>query len=475
MSEAGFGAPDAIVIGAGPNGLAAAIVLARAGLGVTVLERAAQIGGGARTLELTRPGFVHDVCSAVHPLAAGSPFFRTLPLKEHGLEWIQPPLPLAHPLDDDTAVVLERNVDATALGLGEDATAYRALFRPLVAAWEGLDRDLLGPLHWPKLPLATARFARHALRSARAVAEGVFRGSRARALFAGVAAHSMLRLEQRPSAGFALVLMVAGHAVGWPIPRGGAQRIADALAGYLRSLGGRIVTNAEVRSLDELPAARAVLCDLTPRQLLRVVGKRLPEPYRRQLEGFRYGMAAYKVDWALDAPIPWRAEAGTRAGTLHLGGTMEEIAASERAAWQGGPAERPYVILAQPSRFDASRAPAGKHTAWAYCHVPNGSQADLLGRIEAQVERFAPGFRERILERSVLKPSDLERHNPNLVGGDIGGGAPDLRQLFFRPTRRLYVTPVKGLYLCSASTPPGPGVHGMCGYFAAQAALAGLG
>lgn len=462
---------EAIVIGSGPNGLAAAITLARARLSVLVCEAAKTIGGGTRSAELTLPGFVHDICSAVHPLALASPFFHTLPLAEHGLQWIHPTAPVAHPLDDETAVVVERSVEATAETLGRDGVAYRKLMGRLVADWNKLVPALLGPLRLPRHPLALARFGLPALRSAYQLAQARFEGERARALFAGMAGHSMLPLERRPSAAFGLVLGVTAHAVGWPVPGGGSQQIAEALASYLRSLGGEIITESPVESVDELPPARAVLCDVTPRQLLRIAGHRFSPNYRRQLERYRYGPGAYKVDWALDGPIPWKATECGRAATVHLGGSLEEIAASERAAWQGEWAENPFVLLAQPSLFDPTRAPPGKHTAWAYCHVPNGSGFNMTEVIENQVERFAPGFRRRVLARHVMPPAELERHNANLVGGDINGGVQDLSQLFLRPTRRLYLTSARGLYICSSSTPPGGGVHGMCGYFAAQAAL----
>jgi phytoene dehydrogenase-like protein len=462
---------DAIVIGSGPNGLAAAITLASAGRSVLVCEAAEVIGGGTRTTELTLPGFIHDVCSAVHPLAAGSPFFRTLPLTQYGLEWIQPSAPLAHPFDDGTAVVLERESEMTARALGKDAAAYRKLMNPLVADWSLLEDALLSPPSFPRHPLALARFSLRALRSARGLAEDWFQGERARALFAGLAAHSMLPLEQSPSAAFGLLLGITAHTIGWPFPRGGAQRIADALASYLRSLGGEIATGRRIESLDELPAARVILCDVTPRELLRIAGSSLPEEYRNKLARFRYGPAAYKVDYALAGPVPWKAAECARAGTVHLGGTIDEISLAERAPWQGRHAEHPFVLLGQPSLFDPTRAPAGKHTVWAYCHVPNGSQFEMAERIEQQIERFAPGFRERVLARSVMTPSMFERHNANLVGGDISGGANDLWQLLLRPTLRHYSTPIRGLYLCSSSTPPGGGVHGMCGYHAARMAL----
>lgn len=468
---------DAVVIGSGPNGLGAAITLAREGLAVLVREAADSIGGGARTAELTLPGFHHDICSAVHPMAVASPLFCALPLAEHGLEWIHPPAALAHPLDDGTAVILEQSIEGTGKTLGSDAEAYRRLMEPLVEDWPRLSAMLLGPMRplaGVRHPGATSRFGLLALRSARSLAQGHFRGERARALFAGLAGHSVLPLEALGSAAVALVLGMVAHTLGWPFPRGGSQRISDALASYFQFLGGGIVTGAPVNILDDVPPARAVLCDVTPRQLLRIAGDRLPSRFRRQLARYRYGPGAYKVDWALAGPIPWRAKECARAATVHLGGTLDEIAQSERAAWQGDHPERPYVLLVQPSLFDPTRAPAGRHTAWAYCHVPHGSGFAVADRIEWQVERFAPGFRDLILGRSVLDPAGLECHNANLVGGDITGGAQNLGQLFLRPTRRLYRTPLGGLYLCSASTPPGGGVHGMCGYHAARAGLGDL-
>jgi len=465
---------DAVVIGSGPNGLSAAIVLARAGLSVCVIEAEETAGGGARSMELTLPGFIHDLCSAVHPLAVASPFFRTLGLEEHGLQWITPPAALAHPLDDGTAILLDRSVEITAEGLGPDTRAYARLMRPLVESWNLMDEELLGPVGIPRHPLALARFGFVALRSAKGLIHSRFRGPRASALFAGLAAHAMLPLEKIPAAAFGLVLGITAHAVGWPIPRGGSRSITRALSSLLNSLGGKIITGRRVQSLEEIPSTKIILCDVTPRQLLRLAGSRLPSSYRRRLERYRYGMAAYKMDWALDGPIPWKAPECGMAATVHIGGTFEEIAASERLAWNGSATQRPFVLLAQPSLFDPTRAPDGKHTAWGYCHVPHGSEARMAESIEAQVERFAPGFRKRILARSILPPKELERHNANLVGGDINGGAQDIFQLFARPTRRLYSTPAKGLYLCSASTPPGGGVHGMCGYFAARAALKDL-
>jgi len=466
---------QATVIGSGPNGLAAAIELARSGCSVQVLEAEKTIGGGTRSGELTLPNFVHDICSAVHPLGVASPFFRTLPLASHGLEWIQPPAPLAHPLDDGTAVVLEKSIEETCENLGEDAAAYRKLINPLVNDWENLFADLLGPIRFPKHPLTFARFGLSARRSAQGLAKSHFKGERARAIFAGIAGHSMLSLDQAFSASFAVVLAVAGHAVGWAIPRGGSQKIADALSSYLRSLGGEVVANSRVESIDNLlKPERAVLCDLTPRGLLKAAGHHLPKSYRRKLERYRIGHAVFKIDWALNAPIPWKAKECARAGTVHLGGTLAEIAASEDAPAKGKHAEKPYVLVTQPSLFDSTRAPEGKHTAWGYCHVPNGSTFDMTERIENQIERFAPGFRDCIIAKKVSPPAELERHNANLVGGNISGGSNDIRQLFLRPTLSLYSTPAKGLYICSSSTPPGGGVHGMCGYFAARAALRGI-
>ena len=462
---------DAVVVGSGPNGLAAAITVARAGRSVLVLEGEETIGGGTRSAELTLPGFLHDVCSAVHPLGAASPFFRTLPLAEHGLEWIHPSAPLAHPLDDGSAVVIERSIAMTARNLGPDGDRYAQLMGPLVSNWPRLESLLLGRLRFPRHPIVAARFGLLAMRSASRLARSTFRHQRARALFAGMAAHSILPLEQAPSSAFGLVLGIMAHAVGWPFARGGSQRIGEALASYLRSIGGKVVTGTTVESLDQLPPARITLCDVTPRQLLRMGGQRFPARFRGKLERYRYGPGVCKVDWALDGPVPWTAKACARAGTIHLGGTLDEIAASEHAPWGSEPAERPFVLLAQPTLFDSTRAPAGKHVAWAYCHVPNGSSFDMTERIEDQVERFAPGFRRRILQRSTMTAASLELRNPNLVGGDISGGSSELKQFFFRPTWRHYRTPAKSVYLCSASTPPGAGVHGLCGYLAARAAL----
>ena len=467
---------DAIVIGSGPNGLAAAIRLAQAGRSVQVLEAKDTIGGGCRSLELTLPGFVHDMCSAIHPLGLNSPFFRTLPLAQYGLEWVQPPTPLAHPLDDGSAVLLERSIEATCTTLDVDAAAYKKLITPLVADWPIIEQAFLGPLRLPPLfrhPFALGRFGLAALNSVQRLAQRLFKGERARAIFAGMGAHSMLSLNQATSAASALLLGTIGHVVGWPLPRGGSQQIVDALAAYLRSLGGEIVTGVEVKSIDALPPARALLFDVTPRQLLRIAGSHLSSGYKRALERYRYGPGVFKLDYAFDGPIPWRAEECLQAATVHLGGTLPEIAASEYQITHGEHPERPFVLLAQQSLFDETRAPAGKQTVWAYCHVPNGSTYAMTERVEAQIERFAPGFRERILARHITTTAAMERYNANYIGGDINGGVQDLWQLFTRPTIRPvpYTTSAKNIFLCSSSTPPGGGVHGLCGYFAAQAAL----
>jgi phytoene dehydrogenase-like protein len=465
--------PDAVVVGSGPNGLAAAITLARAGRSVLVVEAEATVGGGMRSAELTEPGFVHDVCSAVHTLTAGSPFFAELPLHEHGLELVHPPAPLAHPFDDGTALILERSVDETAAALGADGDKYRRVFEPLVRDKGRLVPFLLGPRPLPRHPVAAARFGLLGLRSAIGLTRR-FGDERTKALFAGLAAHSIQSLRRSPTAAFGLVLGLLGHAYGWPVARGGSQAIADALASYLRSLGGEVETGRRVDSVDELPAARLTLLDLTPRQVIRVAGHRLPHRYLRALRRYRYGPGVFKLDWALDGPVPWRAESCARAATVHVAGTVEEIVESEDAVWKERVSDRPFVLLVQPSLFDETRAPAGKHTLWAYCHVPNGSSVDMTERIERQIERFAPGFRDRILARRACNALDMEAYNPNYVGGDINGGVQDLLQLYTRPAIRLnpYATPVDGLYICSSSTPPGGGVHGMCGYLAAKSALA---
>ena len=465
---------DAVVVGSGPNGLAAAIVLARAGLSVLVREANATIGGGARTLELTLPGFLHDVGSAVHPMAVASPFFQSLPLAEHGLEWIHPPLPLVHPFDDAPPAVLDRSVEETAVNLGPDRAAYLRLFKSLVDNWDRLAPEVLAPIvHLPAHPFLLANFGMRALCPATVLSKIAFRGQRARGLFGGLAAHSVIALEKPAASAIGLVMAITGHAVGWPFPRGGSQHISAALASYLRSLGGTIETNAPVTNLDGLPASRATLLDLTPGQIVRIAAKQLPERYKRALRRFSYGPAIFKIDWALSGPIPWTHPDCRRTATLHLGSTIEEISKSERDAWEGRHTEKPFVLLAQQSLFDSSRAPAGRHTGWAYCHVPHGSTRDMTAAIEAQVERYAPGFRDLILARHTSNAAQLEASNANLVGGDIAGGANNFWQLLARPILAIdpYRSPLKGLYLCSSSTPPGGGVHGMCGYHAAMSAL----
>jgi len=455
------------VIGSGPNGLAGALTLARAGLEVEVHEAAAEPGGGARTAELTLPGFRHDLCSAIHPLGRESPFFRWAEL---GVDWVESPAVVAHPLEDGTAVVLERALED--VDLGQDTAGYRELVGPMVRRWSDVEQLVLGPL--PPSPGAVVRgvglagSVRPALADARSLAESRFRTGRARALFAGLAAHSILPLERRPSAAFGLVLAVLGHVAGWGFPRGGAQAITAALVRELGSLGGAVRTSSPV---DELPAADVVLADVMPAELRRIA--RLPARYDRTLRRYRHGPGAFKLDWALAGPLPWTAPECARAATVHLGGTLDEISTSEAAAWAGRPAERPFVILAQHTLFDSTRAPAGRHTAWAYCHVPNGWRGDMTEQIEAQVERFAPGFGELVLARAATAPVDFEARDRNLVGGDVGGGAMDIGQLLARPALRLnpYRTPVSGLYLCSSATPPGGGVHGMCGWSAALTAL----
>ena len=468
--------PDAVVIGAGPNGLAAAVHLARAGASVLVLEARDEIGGGTRTGELTLPGFAHDRCSGVHPMAILSPWFRQLPLADHGLRWLQPPASVAHPLDDQPAVLLLRSVADTAADLGRDARAYRRLVEPFLRDPHGLFRDALAPLGIPRHPLVMARFGLVGLRSARGVARR-FDEVRARALLAGCATHAILPLERAVSAAVALVFLIAGHVEDWPVAAGGSHAITRALASLLAASGGRVETGVRVRSLADLPPARAYLFDTSPSQLAAIAEPILPARYVRRLRRYRYGPGAFKLDWALDGPIPWRDPRCLEASTVHVGGTLEEIAAAEAAVWRGEHPERPFVLVCQQSQFDPSRAPAGKHTGYAYCHVPSGSTVDLTAHIERQIDRFAPGFRDRILARHVTTPADFERDNPNYVGGAITGGAADLFQLFTRPVARLdpYSTPNRSVFLCSASTPPGGGVHGMCGYSAARSALRRLG
>jgi phytoene dehydrogenase-like protein len=468
---------DAVVVGSGPNGLSAAIVLARKGLRVLVLEAHETIGGGARTEELTLPGFKHDVCSAIHPMGLLSPFFQTLPLADHGLVWKSSPYPLTHPLDDGTAAVLELSLDKTAERLGDDGDAYLRLMKPFVDNSAALFAEILRPIRLlPRHPFLLARFGLNGIRSALSLAKR-FKGDAARALLGGCAAHSFLPLDEAGSASFGLVLALSGHAVGWPCAQGGSVAIINALASYLRSLGGTIRTSTRVRTMSDVPSSRAVLFDVTPRQLASIAGDELPPSYVKRLRRFRYGPGVFKIDWALDGPIPWRAEECTRSATVHVGGTIEQIADHEAAIWQGHRTERPFVLVAQQSLFDDTRAPAGKQTGWAYCHVPHGSTEDMTDIIERQIERFAPGFRDRILARHTMNTAAYETYNANLIGGDIAGGANMLSQVVVRPFLRRdpYSTPNKRIYLASSSTPPAGGVHGMCGYWAALSALRVMG
>lgn len=464
---------DAAVIGAGPNGLAAAVALARAGASVVVLEGRDSIGGGTRTAELTLPGFLHDVCSGAHPMGILSPFFRQLPLAEHGLEWVRAGASVAHPLGDAPAVMLWRDLQRTAEGLGRDGRNYRRLVAPLLADPHALLADVMGPLGWPRRPLQMARFGALALWPATWLARAAFRDVPAAALFAGCSAHSILPLNHAMTSALGLLFAVTGHVEEWPVARGGSATITQALASYLTTLGGVIHTGVPVGSITDLPAARVFLFDTDPAQLERIAAPVLPAGYRRRLRRFRYGPGVFKVDWALDGPIPWSDPNCLQASTVHVGGTMAEIAVSEAAMWRGEHPQRPFVLVVQQSQFDPTRAPEGKHTGYAYCHVPHASTFDMTERIEAQIERFAPGFRELILARSVMGPAAFQRENPNYVGGAITGGVADIWQMFTRPVARLdpYSTPNPRLFICSASTPPGGGVHGMCGYHAAQSAL----
>ncbi|OCX52313.1 FAD-dependent oxidoreductase [Mucilaginibacter sp. PPCGB 2223] len=463
---------DAVVVGSGPNGLAAAILLQQHGLSVLLTEGKDSIGGGLRSEQLTLPGYIHDVCSAIHPLAAASPFFKTLPLQKFGLEFIYPAIAAAHPFDNGKAAALYQPITDTAHTLGADEGAYRKLMQPIVNNWPAIATNVLGPLRFPQHPLKMARFGLAALQPATTLS-GRFKTPEAKGLLAGMAAHCMQPISNPASSAVALVLLAAGHLNGWPLPKGGSQQIAHALAGYFISLGGKIETGTYIRSMGQLPSAKAVLFDVTPRQLLQIAGHRFSNIYKWQLQRYRYGMGVFKVDWALDGPIPFTAGQCRHAGTVHIGNAINEIAASEKQTWQGQHPEKPFVLLAQQSLFDNSRAPQGKHTAWAYCHVPHGSVRDMTDRIENQVERFAPGFKDRILARHTMNAAQVEAYNPNYIGGDIGGGVTDLGQLFTRPALRWspYRTSAKGIYICSSSTPPGGGVHGMCGYHSARQAL----
>lgn len=463
---------DAVVVGSGPNGLAAAITLQQKGLSVLIIEGKDVIGGGLRSAELTLPGFVHDVCSAIHPLAIGSPFFQTLPLDQHGLEYIIPDIAAAHPFDDGTAAAVYSSIHKTAKSLGRDEQAYLDLLEPLVNDWPAIAADVLGPLRFPMRPIAMAQFGLKALTSATFLSKR-FKTKEAKGLWAGMAAHSIQPLSNLSTSAIGLVLLLSAHRKGWPIPKGGSAEIAKALASYFLSIGGKIVTGNFVSSLADLPSSEAVFFDVTPKQLLKIAGHRFSSIYKWQLERYRYGMGVFKVDWALDGQINFKAEEARNAGTVHIGNTLEEIALSEKLSSSGGHSEKPYMLLAQQSLFDPSRAPVGKHTVWAYCHVPNGSKKDMTAVMEQQIERFAPGFRDQILAKHTMNTAEMEEYNPNYIGGDINGGIIDIGQIFTRPALRSspYRTSAKGLYLCSSSTPPGGGVHGMCGYHAAKKAL----
>jgi phytoene dehydrogenase-like protein len=474
---------DAVIIGAGPNGLAAAIRLAQEGLKVKIFEAKESIGGGCRTAELTLPGFHHDICSAIHPLAAGSPFFRRLPLGEHGLEWINPPAALSHPFDNRTAILLNQSLHETGESITKLAyheskinVKFKEVFQRLISSWMLLEEDFLGPFHIPSHPFKALSFGLKALLPAENFAKIYLKSSYERSFFAGLAAHSIMPLERPVTSAAGMVLAVLGFIYGWPIPRGGSQKIADALASYLLSLKGKIETSSEIKSIDDLPLSKAILFDLTPRQLIKIAGERLPEKYKRKLDRFRYGPGVFKIDYALSDPVPFTAKECFSAGAVHIGGTIDEISESEKIVWNGGHPEKPFVILVQQSLFDESRAPKGKHTVWVYCHVPNGSDVDMTERIERQIERFAPGFRETILAKNVITAEDFGKYNSNYIGGDINGGVHDLLQFFSRPVWSFspYKTPAKGIYICSSSTPPGGGVHGMCGYHAAEKVIKDL-
>jgi phytoene dehydrogenase-like protein len=462
---------QASIIGSGPNGLSAAIVLAQAGYSVDVYEAEEQIGGASRTMPLTLPGFRHDFGSAVHPMAVGSPFFTSLPLEKHGLRWIHSPAAVAHPLDDGTAVMLEHDLSQAVRALDIDGPAWRRMVEPFVRHWPAFAEETLGPvIHLPKHPFLLGRFGLTAWMSSDRFVRTFFKSERTRAIFAGLAAHSFLRLDEPLTAAFGVIFAITAHAGGWPVPAGGSQAIPDALAAQLQGLGGRIHPARPITSLKQLGNG-LTLCDVTPRQLLAIAEHGLSEPYRRKLESFVPGPAAFKIDYALSEPIPWRAAECRRAITVHIGGTFEEIARSEDAMARGRVSDKPFLILAQPSLFDPLRAPEGKHTAWVYCHVPNGSDVDMTDAIENQIERFAPGFRDCVLAKHVSTPAALEARDANLIGGDISGGAMSVSQVLFRPSLRQYATSMPNVYLCSSSTPPGAGVHGMCGFHAAKMAL----
>ena len=465
---------DAIVVGSGPNGLSAAIEIARSGYGVCVYEAKPTVGGGMRTLESTLPGFLHDHCSAVHPLGILSPFFQQLPLEKHGLEWLATAASVAHPMDHDPAVMLYQDLEQTASELGADASRWRKMMSPFLAHPHDLLHDLLGPLRANvRRPGLMARFGLQAAWPARRFAKTFFREPRTQALFAGCAGHSILPLDHLLTAALGLIFSICGHLQNWPVARGGSQAIANALAAHLKELGGTIHCNTPVNNLRDLPPARSILLDLAPSSVLRVAGEALPLGYRKRLRRFKYGPGVFKLDWALSEQIPWQDSNVDKATTVHVGGTLDEIAASEAAAWHGRQTEHPFLILCQQSHADHSRAPQGQHTGYAYCHVPSGCDTDMTTVIENQIERFAPGFRDVILARHVTRPTDLEADNPNYVGGAVTGGAANLTQLFTRPVARLnpYTTPNPAIYLCSASTPPGGGVHGMCGFHAARSVI----
>jgi phytoene dehydrogenase-like protein len=467
---------DAVIVGSGPNGLAAGICLAQKRYSVLVLEAKPTIGGGARSMELTLPGFIHDPCSTIHPLGAGSPFFKTLPLADYGLEMLQPTASLAHPFDEGSLAELKLSVKETADSFGPDRESYMRSMSSFVERWDDLAPDILAPLHFPRHPFLMASFGLDAMRTARGFAEGRFREEQTRAIFAGCAAHSMIPLESWASASFGLVLMILAHSAGWGFPRGGTQKITDALAAYFTSLGGEIRTNSPVADLDELPSSRAVLFDLTPRQVVSIAKHRIPDSYRRRLDKYQYGAGVFKIDYALSEAAPWKNRECMNAATVHLGASLDEISVSESDVARGLVSDRPFVIYVQTSIFDPTRAPEGKQIGWAYCHVPNGFTEDMTERIEDQIERFAPGFRDCILARAAMSPAAMQEYNANYIGGDINGGAAYLSQLFTRPVARLdpYRIPETNMFICSSSTPPGGGVHGMCGFHAARSVISEL-